>query len=425
MTDMQSSKQHNLIGKNKMVLKTPDGEEEEIEVIGSGISSSFQPASESRPRLPLKLPNLKYNAPESSANNYSPGTSVVFNAYRGHGRLLTQPYAASSDNDSDLPAERTYQRPPGAQSQDWSRDPYSQHRHPQPPPTSHSYDSDGYPSYRPQHHYPDYPFYRPHDHPYPPYPSNGHDPRDPRNSRHSRDPLIDPRDYRDPRDFRDPREAREPYERDFESPHGRPGPPSPRMGSSSFTVDPSARLDGLENRGRMDHFPPPHPRDSRVSQPPAMPHRLRSPHNALDPPHPKNAHSPYDDSASGRYHPFPSQQRSPTDPWDSSSEHRPPYPSAAIDIPQPPHHRSVNTPTDYRRHEPHDNVRSQHHASYPRMPLQSPSNSAAGSSSYRDPFNPPRGEGPRYEFSRINYRMVCVFRCFYSCFTNTHAALQL
>ncbi|KAG0273729.1 hypothetical protein BGZ96_004694 [Linnemannia gamsii] len=95
-----------------MLLKTLDGKEEEIEVIGSGISSSFQPAPESRPRLPLKLPNLKYNAPESSANNYSPGTSVVFNAYRGHGKLLTQPYAASSDNDSDPPPERTYQRLP-------------------------------------------------------------------------------------------------------------------------------------------------------------------------------------------------------------------------------------------------------------------------------------------------------------------------
>ncbi|KAF9122649.1 hypothetical protein BGW39_009609 [Mortierella sp. 14UC] len=40
------------------------------------------------------------------------------------------------------------------------------------------------------------------------------------------------------------------------------------------------------------------------------------------------------------------------------------------------------------------------------MPQQSPSSSSAGPSNYRDPFNPPRGEGPRYEFTRINYRMI-------------------
>ncbi|OAQ36526.1 hypothetical protein K457DRAFT_169337 [Linnemannia elongata AG-77] len=382
--DMQSSKRHSSTSQNKMVVTTLDGEEEEIEVIGSGISSSFQPASERRPRLPLKLPNLNYNAPEPTVYNYSPGTSVIFNPYRGHGKLLTQSYAASSDNESGHPPEHTYQRLPGSQSQEWSQNPYSQHSHPQPLPPSHPYDSDGYPSYHQQQHYPDYPSYRtPHDHPYPPYPSNGHDPRD-------------PRDYRDSRDFPHPREAREPYESEFDSTHSRPRPSSPRIGSS-------AKPDDQEGRGRMDHYPPPLPRDSRVAQPPPMPHRLRSPHNAIDPPHPKNAHSPYDDPGSSRYHPFPSQQRSPADPWESSSEHRPRYPSAAIDIPQPPHRRSVNTPSDYRRHEPLDNARSQHHNSYPQ---QSPSSSAAGPSSYRDPFNPPRGEGPRYEFNRINYRMI-------------------
>ncbi|KAF8941842.1 hypothetical protein BGZ47_007139 [Haplosporangium gracile] len=41
------------------------------------------------------------------------------------------------------------------------------------------------------------------------------------------------------------------------------------------------------------------------------------------------------------------------------------------------------------------------------MSQQSPSSSAAGPLNYRDTFNPPRGEGPRYEFSRINYRMGC------------------
>ncbi|KAF9081046.1 hypothetical protein BGX23_001372 [Mortierella sp. AD031] len=147
------------------MVVTINGEEEEIEVIGSGISgSTIQPTSERRPRPSLKLPNLKYNLSESSVSNYSPGTSVIFNAYRGHGRLLTQPYAASSDNDSDLPPAHAHQRIPGSQSQEWSEDPYKQHRHSQPLPPSHSsYDSDGYPPYhhQQQQHYPEYPPYRP------------------------------------------------------------------------------------------------------------------------------------------------------------------------------------------------------------------------------------------------------------------------
>ncbi|KAF9101285.1 hypothetical protein BGX29_005830 [Mortierella sp. GBA35] len=123
-------------------------------------------------------------------------------------------------------------------------------------------------------------------------------------------------------------------------------------------------------------------------------------------PHSKNTHSLYDEPANSRYHPFPAQQRSPAEPWESSSEHRPPYPTAAIDIPQPPRRRSANTPNDYRRHEQLDSARGQHHGSYSHVLHQSPSGSAVGHSGFRDSFNPPRGEGPRYEFTRTNYRMV-------------------
>ncbi|KAG9072670.1 hypothetical protein KI688_000442 [Linnemannia hyalina] len=71
MIDIQGSQRQSSTGKNKMVVTTLDGEEEEIEVIGSGISTSFQPASDKGQRLPPRLPNLKYNAPESSVNNYT------------------------------------------------------------------------------------------------------------------------------------------------------------------------------------------------------------------------------------------------------------------------------------------------------------------------------------------------------------------
>ncbi|KAG0254164.1 hypothetical protein BGZ95_006121, partial [Linnemannia exigua] len=358
----------------------------------------------------MKLPNLKYDTPESSVHNYSPGTSVVFNAFRGHGRLLTQPYATTSDNNP--PEELAYEPTPGSQSQEWSQDPYSPRRHPQPLPPSHSYDSDGHSPYHHRHNhllqqqrYPDYPSYRsPHHSQYPPYMVNGHDPRDasdPRDPRDPRDP-VDPRDYRHPRDYQNPHDTREAYRREFDS---QPGPPSPRM-ASALAGDPSARMEDQESRGRMAHYPVPHTRDGHVLQPPPPPvsHRHRSPHNALDPPRSKNTDSPYDEHANSRYHSFPSQLRSPAEPWDSSSEHRPPYASAAIDIPQPLYRRSANTPNDSRRHEPMDNSR-QHHAPYPHLPHQSPSSSAAGPSSYRDSFKPPRGEGPRYEFTRTHYRM--------------------
>ncbi|KFH73871.1 hypothetical protein MVEG_01085 [Podila verticillata NRRL 6337] len=73
--------------------KTQDIDEDELEVIGSGISDVYQRDK----AIPLVLPNLKYDHPETVVQNYSPGTSLVFNAYKGHAALLTQPYHAQDD----------------------------------------------------------------------------------------------------------------------------------------------------------------------------------------------------------------------------------------------------------------------------------------------------------------------------------------
>ncbi|KAF9332258.1 hypothetical protein BG006_004874 [Podila minutissima] len=85
-----------------------EDDEEELEVIGSGISGPYR---RDRHAVPPALPNLKYDLPETTVQNYSPGTSLVFNAYKGHAALLAQPYHAPEDDDSGYRDYRMIQNP--------------------------------------------------------------------------------------------------------------------------------------------------------------------------------------------------------------------------------------------------------------------------------------------------------------------------
>lgn len=87
--------------------------------------------------MPPVLPNLKYDLPETTVQNYSPGTSLVFNAYKGHASLLAQPYHAREDDDSGYRDHRMIQSP-------------SERDHPHRPPSDNAYprrSSDFYPDY--------------------------------------------------------------------------------------------------------------------------------------------------------------------------------------------------------------------------------------------------------------------------------------
>ncbi|KAG0074790.1 hypothetical protein BGZ92_003196 [Podila epicladia] len=83
-------------------------DEEELEVIGSGISGPYH---RDRHAIPPALPNLKYDLPEATVQNYSPGTSLIFNAYKGHAALLAQPYHAPEEEDSGYRDYRMIQSP--------------------------------------------------------------------------------------------------------------------------------------------------------------------------------------------------------------------------------------------------------------------------------------------------------------------------
>ncbi|KAG0030765.1 hypothetical protein BGZ82_007295 [Podila clonocystis] len=83
-------------------------DEDELEVIGSGIGGPYRLDKHA---IPPALPNLKYDHPETTVQNYSPGTSLVFNAYKGHASLLAQPYHASTDDDSGYRDYRVIQNP--------------------------------------------------------------------------------------------------------------------------------------------------------------------------------------------------------------------------------------------------------------------------------------------------------------------------
>ncbi|KAF9365844.1 hypothetical protein BGX34_008055 [Mortierella sp. NVP85] len=167
-----------------------DGEEEEMMVIGSGISGSFEPRA--KPRLPMRLPQLDYKYPKASAQNFSPGTSLIFNAYRGHGGLLTQPYMAAIENGAAHDDE-AYQGTRRSISHEAHAEQQQQLTY--QPHENNSYSSSPYRHQKSLEH----PSYRtPHEHSFHSYQANGQpDARDYRDYHESRE-SRDPREYENP-----------------------------------------------------------------------------------------------------------------------------------------------------------------------------------------------------------------------------------
>ncbi|KAF9361222.1 hypothetical protein BGX26_005046 [Mortierella sp. AD094] len=388
----------------KPILARIEGEDEELEVIGSGISGSFEPMRAKR--LPLKLPNLNYNYPESSVQNFSPGTSLIFNAYKGHSGLLTQPYMAPIEDVDRSIQDNTYQRIQSSLSQEiHSEQPSRQHL------TFPPREVGGHSSYPQQHSLEHSPYRASYERQYHPYQANGH-PRDSGDYREYRD-------SRDPRDYGDPRE--------YEDSMSRSSQRSPRMSTSTAVhrtsiASPSRTEQNYGSQPRISEHSdlyrpreeyPPHPSSYSQhpsSQPPPQNispdtgrHIPLSSHSTppttqnwrrLDNDHP-NVHHPYD--GNNRYQ--TSQSQLPT--WDNSPDHKPPTPSAAIDIPQPRNRGSAGYANNVSMHDSMDtNMRNQHHQSQ-----YAQAGGSMGSSSFRGSFGQ-RPTGPRYSLSRVNYRMI-------------------
>ncbi|KAF9371982.1 blue light receptor [Mortierella sp. AD011] len=370
----------------KPVLARIEGEEEELVVIGSGISGTFEHVEHKR--LPLKLPNLNYKYPESSTQNFSPGTSLTFNAYRGHHDLLTQPFMATIEDVDRSNQRTTYPRIQSSLSQEIHPD------HPQQQQLAYPPEVGGHSSYHQQRS----PYPGSYDHQYHPYLTDSH----PRDSRDSRDYREYP-DSRDPQDYGDRRE--------YEDPMNRSGQQSPRMSTSTAVhrtsiASPSRTEQSYNSQPRVPEHSdfyrpreeyPPHPSSYSQhpsSQPPqntspetgrhipasshsapSMPQNWRRP----DSDHP-NVHNPYDGNS--RYQTSQSQPST----WDDNK----PAPSAAIDIPQPRNRGAAGYANNVSMHDSMDsNIRSQNHQSQ------------YGQGSYSH-----RQTGPRYSLSRVNYRMI-------------------
>ncbi|GJJ70950.1 hypothetical protein EMPS_03300 [Entomortierella parvispora] len=398
----------------------PEGEEdeEELEVIGTGHGNTVE--HETQRRLPRVLPNLQYGPAPSSVQNFSPGTSLIFNAYRGHRALLAQPYMAPEEDERD-------HRIQGGDSIDQHHaSPHGHYQHP------------SYPHERPPHLSPsdpaahfslprrslDHSSYRaPRDRQYHPYHDSGH-PSDPR----------DTMDYQNSRDYRGPRDQMD--RRDFDSPHARPGQRSPRMApppvhrrSSSPT-----RIAYHPESHRSAHDPPNRAQSDHVMQLPPLVQRLvsdpgqggshlgsrRTEVPAHYPPSHDYRESPgeyrtvdqrrYDDprSMAPPYSdfrtPMPPTGRRATESWEpSSSEFKQSYaPSPAIDIPKP----RGRPQTSHFPEDDLDGPTPLHSSSLPTQSTQlmySSGGMADGSSPFRGTF---QHRGPQYELNRVNYKLI-------------------
>ncbi|KAG0326835.1 hypothetical protein BGZ99_008937 [Dissophora globulifera] len=371
------------------MLTNIDGHDEELEVIGSDFSGSFEPRP-TKARLPMRLPNLNYNYPEASVQNFSPGTSLVFNAYRGHQDLLSQPYLAAIEG--PYAGDGYYHRMPHPLSLEASADQEDQRQqltYQSPEAGNHS----PYPERRSLERSP---FRTPHNRQFRPYQPTAR--------------ARDSRDYPNHRDSRDSREYRD--QKEYDSSGNRSDRRSPGA------ADPSPPI-GEQNRipeFRGEYPPQAHPQASLIHNssslgqnvspihptPPTSQH-WRPENNALDsrPPHDgRNSNS----SGSSFQAPPPPLPRGPTEAWDRS-DRGPPQATAAVDIPQP-RHRGTNYNQDFDRHESMDaGMQSQQRSSIPQHPQGSMPGASADSSGFWGPYNP-RAAGPRYSLSRVNYRMI-------------------
>ncbi|KAI7817868.1 hypothetical protein BC939DRAFT_313023 [Gamsiella multidivaricata] len=405
----------------KLTLARIEGEDEELEVIGNGINGSFESRS-SKSRLLMRLPNLKYNYPEASVQNFSPGTSLIFNAFKGHGGLLTQPYMEDTYESTNDNANRRILNPL-SQEADVEQD--SRQRV--------IFEQRGSNSYSPYHHQRTLehsPYRAPHEHQFHPYQINGHSGE-----------LKDHRDYREPRDARGYSDLRE-----RGSPRNRPAQRSPGMASSSATAPPESAgpsaapiEQGYDSRNRISNHRIAEYHEhlrSRGDFPPFPPsqapqHTMLDPAHIIAPSHPTQPASQYWDkrnsdlpdaarpyernNSSGSinsrnplFQPVP-QQRQPVDTWEGPPDHQPPYATPAIDIPLPRNQGSVNYAGDFDHRDSVDSGmqdrQDRQHQFYMQQPQPSMAGGSMGSPGFRAPFSP-RTAGPRYSFSRINYRMI-------------------
>ncbi|KAF9986884.1 hypothetical protein BGZ75_001292 [Mortierella antarctica] len=376
---------------NRLLAKI-DGEDEELEIIGDGISNTREHRSEARSRPPMRMPNLRYDYPESSVHNFSPGTSLIFNAYKGNSGLLSQAYMATGGEEDDIIQERLQKRLLNPQANDWPLE--QQHRHllkQKALPPTHADDEGQYPSYEQSEHRP----YRPtYDRSFPPYVANGrgHGPEENRDYGTQRDPR-DPRDLSDPRGYDRHRDCTEAAHRGA----------SDHLPPSAHEYHPSQHPHEYASRSRPPHAP------SELER--ALPQHTTPPsaqsHNPHDPDHTSSTHA-HGTSPSNRYHPFQSVQPRPTSSDESwvktSSAQRQSYPTAAIDIPQPHHHRPLNGYTEHDHHDSlEDGRQNRYHQHYTHPAQHPPSNSSAGPSNFRPVHRP---MGPRYALTRVNYRMI-------------------
>ncbi|CAO3573324.1 unnamed protein product [Mortierella alpina] len=378
---------------NRLLAKI-DGEEEELEIIGGGISSTREHRSEARPRPPMRMPNLKYNYPEPSVHNFSPGTSLIFNAYKGNSGLLSQAYMATGGEEDDIIQERLQRRLLNPQANDWPLEQQHRHHKQKALPSTHTDGESQHPSYEQSEHHP---YRASYDRSLPPYMLNGRDRGPEENQDYSR--QRDPRDSRDLSDLRGYSRHRD-YN---EAPRRGAADPLPPITheylSAQHPHEYAPRSRAPHASSEMERTLPQH----------ASPPSTQS-HNPHDPDHISSAHA-HGTSPSSRYHPFQSAQprlTSSDEPWvKTSSAQRQSYPTAAIDIPQPHHHRHLNGYTEYDHHDSAEDGRQNpyhhHYAHSAQHPL--PNNSSAGPSNFRPP-NAHRPMGPRYALTRVNYRMI-------------------
>ncbi|KAF9962905.1 hypothetical protein BGZ70_007803 [Mortierella alpina] len=378
---------------NRLLAKI-DGEDEELEIIGGGISSTHEHRPEARPRPPMRMPNLKYDYPAPSVHNFSPGTSLIFNAYKGNSGLLSQAYMATGGEEDDIIQERLQRRLLNPQANDWPLEQQNRHHKQKALPPTHADGESQYLSYEQSEHRP---YRASYDRSFPPYMPNGRDrgPEENQDYASQRDPR-DPRDLSDPRGYSRHRDYNEALHR------GAADPLPPR----THEYHPSQHPHEYAPRSR-----PPH---ASLEMERTLPQHATPPstqsHNPHDPDLTSSTHA-HGTSTSNRYHPFQSAQARTTpsdESWGkTSSAQRQSYATAAIDIPQPHHHRHSNGYTEYDHRDSADDGRQnryhQHYSHSSQHPL--PNNSSAGPSNFRPP-NVHRPMGPRYALTRVNYRMI-------------------
>ncbi|KAF9432300.1 hypothetical protein BGZ76_011002 [Entomortierella beljakovae] len=267
---------HMPVAGKKAILARIEGEDDELVVIGTGINP-YEPLDPKR--RPIKLPNIDYGYPEASVQNFSPGTSVIFNAFKGHTSLLRRPYMASNEDSERLIEDAAHRRP---------QSPYSQESHFEQPPRQHSIyssrEKDSSSSYRQQHPLEHSPYRASHDRQFHPYQPNSH-----------------PRDHSDYRDYQERRGSKEYNDsREFDDPMNRHGQRSPRMSYSATNQgvsNPSQSWTerSFDHQSKMsEHHDPYRHRDdypsqatsySRRSPPPPPPqHKSHDPGRHMPPP---------------------------------------------------------------------------------------------------------------------------------------------